>query len=42
MNKINVGIIGFGVVGKRRQNYIVKNRNYLLKCVSDIRFKKIS
>ena len=40
MNKINVGIIGFGVVGKRRQKYIVKNRNYLLKCVSDIRFKK--
>tara|TARA_A100001015_G_C15005730_1_gene720570 strand:- start:146 stop:1162 length:1017 start_codon:yes stop_codon:yes gene_type:complete len=40
MNKINVGIIGFGVVGKRRQIYIVKNKNYILKCVSDIRFKK--
>jgi len=40
MKKIKVGIIGFGVVGKRRMNFIKKNKFYKLNCISDIRFKK--
>ena len=38
--KLNVAIIGFGVVGKRRKDYIVKNNNYNLVAISDIKFKK--
>ena len=37
--KINVAIIGLGVVGKRRKKYIELNKNYNLVAVSDIRFK---
>ena len=37
--KINVAIIGLGVVGKRRK-YIEQNRDFNLVAVSDIRFKK--
>ena len=40
MNKINTAIIGFGVVGKRRKFFIEKNKNYNLKYISDINFKK--
>ena len=38
--KINVGIIGNGVVGKRRAKFIKQNENYSLKYISDISFKK--
>ena len=38
--KLNVAIIGYGVVGKRRREYIAKNKNYNLVAVSDILFKK--
>ena len=38
--KINVAIIGLGVVGKRRRKYIEQNRYFNLIAVSDIRFKK--
>ena len=38
--KINVAIIGLGVVGKRRRKYIEQNRDFNLVAVSDIRFKK--
>ena len=37
---IKVGIIGFGVVGKRRKKYILNNKFYNLYCISDISFKK--
>ena len=40
--KINVGIIGNGVVGKRRAKFIKQNKNYSLKYISDISFKKDS
>ena len=40
MKKINVAIVGFGVVGKRRKEFIEKNKNYNLIAISDIRFKK--
>ena len=40
--KINVGIIGNGVVGKRRAKFIKQNENYSLKYISDISFKKDS
>lgn len=40
MKKINTAIIGFGVVGNRRKNYIEKNDKYKLKFISDIKFKK--
>ena len=38
--KINVAIIGYGVVGKRRREFIDKNKKYNLITVSDISFKK--
>ncbi len=38
--KINVAIIGLGVVGKKRRKYIEQNRYFNLIAVSDIRFKK--
>ena len=37
---IEVGVIGFGVVGKRRIDYILKQKNLKLKYISDIKFKK--
>ena len=40
MKKINVGIIGFGVVGQRRKKFIINNRNYNLISISDVRFSK--
>ena len=40
MKKINVGIIGLGVVGQRRKKFIKKNKNYNLIAISDVRFKK--
>ena len=40
MRKINVGIIGFGVVGQRRKKFIINNRNYNLITISDVRFNK--
>ena len=38
--KINVAIIGLGVVGKKRREFIEKNRNYNLVATSDVLFKK--
>ena len=38
MKKLNVGIIGFGIVGKRRKFYIDKNENLVVKAVCDVRF----
>ena len=38
--KLNVAIIGYGVVGKRRREFIDKNKNYNLVAISDIRFKR--
>ena len=38
--KINVAIIGLGVVGKKRKYFIEKNKKYNLIAASDIRFKK--
>ena len=38
--KINVAIIGLGVVGKKRREFIEKNKNYNLVAASDIFFKK--
>jgi predicted dehydrogenase len=40
MSKISTGIIGLGVVGKRRKFFIEKNSNYRITAISDIRFKK--
>ena len=37
---IEVGVIGFGVVGKRRIDFILKQKNLKLKYISDIKFKK--
>ena len=38
--KIKVGIIGYGVVGQRRKNFIIKNKLFSLVSISDIKFKK--
>ena len=40
MKKISVAVIGLGVVGKKRKIFLLKNKKYLIKYVSDIRFKK--
>ena len=41
MNKIKVAIIGgMGVVGKRRKFFLLKNKKYLIKYISDIKYKK--
>ena len=40
MKKLIVGIIGYGVVGKRRKTFIDKNKFFEVKFVSDITFKK--
>ena len=38
--KIRVAMIGCGVVGSRRKNFIEKNKCYSLVAVSDIKFRK--
>jgi len=38
--RLNTAIIGLGVVGKRRKQFIEQNKNYKLIAISDIRFKK--
>ena len=38
--KLNVAIIGYGVVGRRRREFIAKNKNYKIVAISDIQFKK--
>jgi len=40
MTVLSVGVIGNGVVGKRRIQHILENKNLKLKYVSDIKFKK--
>ena len=40
--KIRTGIIGYGVVGKKREKYINENQNLDLCAISDIIFKKES
>ena len=40
MSKINVGICGYGIVGKRRFEYISKNKNYKIIGVCDKSIKK--
>ena len=37
---LKVGIVGYGVVGKRRKYYIDQNPNFKVTCVSDITFEK--
>ena len=38
MKKFKVGIIGFGIVGKRRKYYIDRHENLEVKAVCDVRF----
>jgi predicted dehydrogenase len=38
--KINVAIVGLGVVGKKRREFIKNNKSYNLIAVSDVLFKK--
>lgn len=40
MKKIKVGIVGYGVVGKRRMQFILNNKSFELVCVSDINIKE--
>ena len=40
MSVLSVGVIGYGVVGKKRIHYILQNKRLKLKYVSDIKFKK--
>ncbi len=40
IKKIRVAIIGMGVVGSRRKFFLSKNKKYLIKYISDKRFKK--
>tara|TARA_Y100001934_G_C12358013_1_gene779103 strand:+ start:984 stop:2081 length:1098 start_codon:yes stop_codon:yes gene_type:complete len=39
-NRLNVGIVGYGIVGQRRKMYIDKNPNLKTIAVCDVRFKK--
>ena len=39
MKKIITGIIGYGVVGKRRHFFLQKNNQYNVKYISDILFE---
>lgn len=39
MKKLTTGIIGYGVVGRRRKIFIDKNKFFEVKYISDIRFK---
>mgnify|MGYP001255998662 CR=1 FL=1 len=38
--KIRVAIVGLGVVGIKRKFFLSKNNKFLIKYVSDIKFKK--
>ena len=38
--RIKTGIIGCGVVGKKRKKYIIENPNFELSAISDITYKK--
>ena len=40
MKKIRVAIVGLGVVGIK-ESFFIKNNKYLIKYVSDIKFKRI-
>ena len=40
MEKLRVGIVGYGIVGKRRREYIDRNKYLKTVAVSDINFKK--
>ncbi len=40
MSLLSVGVIGYGVVGKRRIQYILNNKKLKLKYVSDVKFRK--
>ncbi len=40
MSPLSVGVIGYGLVGKRRIHYILKNKKLKLRFVSDTKFKK--
>ncbi len=40
MQKIKVAIVGLGVVGLKRKFFLAKNKKYLIKYVSDVKFKK--
>ena len=40
MKKIKVAIIGMGVVGAKRKFFLTKNKKYLIKYISDNRFKR--
>ncbi len=40
MAKIKLGIAGYGVVGKKRREFIEKNKNFELVAISDIKFTK--
>jgi predicted dehydrogenase len=39
-NKLNVGIVGYGIVGQRRRVFIDKNPNMITVGVCDVRFNK--
>ena len=40
MNLLSVGVIGHGIVGKKKIQFILKNKNLERDFVSDIKFKK--
>jgi len=40
MSLLSVGVIGYGVVGRRRIHHILQNKKLKLKYVSDVKFKK--
>ena len=40
MSLLSVGVIGYGVVGRRRIQHILQNKKLKLKYVSDIKFKR--
>ena len=39
MKKLKTAIVGLGVVGRLRKEWIEKNNNYKIIAISDIRFK---
>ena len=39
-SKIRVGIIGYGVVGKKRRKFIDLNKKYNLVCISDVKYTR--
>ena len=40
MSLLSVGVIGYGVVGKRRIQYILQSKKLKLKYISDVKFRK--